>query len=508
MAAKTNKKSKNKKNNKNLKYFAAAGVIALIAVLIFAFNLGKETNLGDKAVMAELNYETASKTSFHINGKNIFYCSKDGMRMLDEKGNTLWTDTYTMQQPVLLGDGDYAAVAEERGRVVRVYDVNGLIYEIQAENPITTFTVNKKGYTAVVMEMPNEYLTNIYNSLGSVVSISSCPASESIPIAIDISDDSSVYATSYIETNAVSFKSNVVMRYVGKDMAATAETIDGMFTAFSGGNSIVGKLDFSGESALCAISDKEIVMADIAAGTCTEKLRSEINGIMTAVDVGDNGSAAIALRAENGGHIRCFSKAGKEAASFDTDAEVTYLKVYNDLILAVMGTKLAAFDYSGSEVWTVISGQDVKQAFIFASNNEIVIAGSNKMRTIKVKKGETINEGVAADNEEKPEIVTEERAETVSETVETVSEVTTETVTEAAVVADLDDDEGSDDEEYYEDEEYDENYGEDYEDEEYYDEEDEDYSDDEDYYYDEEDDYSEDYDDENYDEEDYNEDEN
>ena len=259
MASKKNKK----KRNKNVIYIAAAAVITIIAVFCFAFGLSSEVSTGDKLLMPELNYETASKTAFYISGKNIFYCSKDGMRMLDEKGNTVWTDTFTMQQPVLVGDGDYAAVAEERGMLVRVYDTSGFLYTIPAEKPITTFTVNQKGYAAVIMEMPNEYITNIYNTLGNVVSVSSCPASESIPVAIDISDDSNIYATSYIETNAVTFKSNVVMRYVGKDMAATAETIDGMFTAFSGGNSIVGKVKFSGESALCAISDKEIIMADV-----------------------------------------------------------------------------------------------------------------------------------------------------------------------------------------------------------------------------------------------------
>ena len=488
---------KTKKKNKNIVYIAAGAVIALIAVICLVLGLGSEANMTDKMLMPELNYETASKTSFHINGKNIFYCSKDGMRMLDEKGNTIWTDTYTMQQPVLIGDGEYAAVAEERGRVVRVYDTSGLIYEINAENPITTFTVNQKGYTAVIMEMPNEYLTNIYNSLGSVVSISSCPVSESIPVAITVSDDSSVYATSYIETNAVTFKSNVVMRYVGKEKAAAAETIDGMFTAFSGGDGIVGKLEFSGENALTALSDKELILADVSAGSSTEKLRTAIEGVMTAVDIGENGTVAIAFRGENGGNIKCYSRAGKETASFATEQQVNYIKVYNDIIIAVSGAKIDAYDYGGGKIWSVITGQDVKQAFLFSSNNELIIAGSNKMRALRVKKGETVNEGVAAENGDSGvEIVTEELTEAPGEQ----TPVTTAAPVENTAVSDdnYDDEDGS-----YDNEEYSDSDEDDYsDDEEYYDDED-DYSDDEEYY-DDEDDYSDD--DEEYydDEEDYN----
>ena len=473
------KNKKTKKKNPKIVYILAGIVILAAAALCFAINMGSEAVSGEKMVFPELNYETSSKASFHVSGKNIFYCSKDGMQLLDHQGSTVWTDTYTMQQPVMIGNGDYVAVAEERGRLVKVYGPKGFLYDIPAEGPITTFAVNQNGYTAVIMEMSNTYLTNIYNSQGTVVSISSCPAEESIPVAIAISEDSSIYATSYIDTSMVTFKSNVVMRYVGKEMAATAESIDGMFTAFSGGDAIVGMLKFGKNNTLAAISDQEIILMDISADGCKEKLRTSPNGVMTAVDVSADGTVAWAVKKENGGHISAYYQTGKQAADFDTASEISYIKMYDNMMLAATSSQLISYDMSGAQNWSMASGGDTKQLLLYSAANEILIAGNNKMRVMRVKKGENVNENAAPDTDEGAVIVTEELTEAT--TAAPVTETTTETVT-----ADTSDDQS--DEEYYEDDD-DEEYYED--DEEYYEDDDEEYYEDEgEEYYDEDEDYS------------------
>lgn len=480
-----------KKHNK-VAFLSIAIIILLIAAVVFFLGRrGASATINDKMVMADINYESVSKASFHADGKYIFYAAKDGMRLIDKQGTKVWEDPFTMQQPVLASAGAYAAVAEERGRIVRVYGTEGLIYEINAEGPITTFSINKSGYVAVVMEMANEYITNIYNSEGSVVSLSNCPASESIPVAVAISEDSGIYATSYIDTTGVTFRSNVVMRYIGKDRAANAETIDGMFTSFSGGSGIVGMLDFYSGSGLVALSDKELIFVDVASdgNGCTEKMRVPMSDIMTSVGFADNGSAVIAFRAGGEGvkgKLRCYNKDGKETAAFDTDEEINYIKAYSNLFIAVSGSKITAYDYSGNTIWQVSTLQDVKQALMFASQDELIIAGSSRLRTLKIKKGDNITEAVDVQDELTPEIVTQEITEEET-VVETEAAETTETTTEAAVEQYDDEDYSDDDEEYYSDED----------DEEYYEDDDEEYySDDDEEYYDEdyEEDYDEDYD--------------
>ena len=489
------------KNNKIFYIIAAVLLIAAVAGVCVLLNKGAQTMLGEKNSGQEVNYETSSKAAFHVSGKNIFYCTKDGMQMIDKQGGRLWTDTFTMQQPVLLGSGEYAAVAEERGKIVRVYSTDGLVYIINAENPITTFSVNREGYTAVIMELPNEYITNIYNTLGSVVSVSSCPSSDSIPVAVAISSNSNVYATSYIDTSAVTFKSNVVMRYVSKSTGA-ADSLDGMFTAFSGGDGIIGKLDFYSATGLVALSDKELIYIDIPAdgSGCNEKMRLPVDDIMTAVDIDDSGRTAIAVRkAGDGvkGRISCYNKDGKETGAFDTAEETNAVKVCDNTVLAASSGGVTAYDMSGSVLWRVLSSQETKQMFMY-SPNEVMTVSSNKMKIVKVKKGETVNDGYAAEEEEgAPEIVSQTE-EPVTEATTAAAAGTTQAPAPENDSSDNDYDE-DEDQDYSEDEYY--GYDED-EDQDYSEDEDYDYSEDEDYDYSEDEDY--DYD-EDYDE-DYNED--
>ncbi|MBQ9605133.1 MAG: hypothetical protein IJR45_06940 [Firmicutes bacterium] len=489
------RKTNKKKNNKWLFILLAAVIIIAVAGICFLLNKSAQTMLGEKNSAQEVNYETSSKAAFHISGKDIFYCTKDGMQMIDKNGSRLWTDTFTMQQPVLLGSGDYAAVAEERGKIVRVYDTDGLVYIINAENPITTFSVNREGYTAVIMELPNEYITNIYNTLGSVVSVSSCPADDSIPVAVAVSTNSNIYATSYIDTSAVTFKSNVVMRYVSKS-TGEAETIDGMFTAFSGGDGVVGKLDFYSPTGLVALSDKELIYVDIPAdgSGCTEKMRVPIDDIMTAVDLDESGRTAIAVRkAGDGvkGRIFCYNKDGKETAAFDTADETNTVKAGDNIVLAASSSGVTAYDMSGAVLWRVMSSQETKQMFMYAQN-ELMTVSSNKMRIVKVKKGDTVNEGYSADEEGAPEIVSQTE-EPVTEATTAAAAVTTQAPAEETVQQDDEDYDSDEDYDYSDDEDEDYDYDEDSDSDEDYDYEDEDYDsdsdEDEDYDYSEDEDY-------------------
>ena len=94
----------------------------------------------------------SSQAQFYSCNNSIFFSSKDGMSLLDKKGNTVWTDTFSMTTPVMLSDGEYTAVADKGAKTMNVYNLKGKAYTVNTEGVITTFAINPLGYSVVMCQ--------------------------------------------------------------------------------------------------------------------------------------------------------------------------------------------------------------------------------------------------------------------------------------------------------------------------------------------------------------------
>lgn len=79
-----------------------------------------------------------------------------------EKGEVLWSTTYSMQTPVADFCGTTAAVAEQQGTQVFVFNADGLMGQFDTTLPILKVKVAKQGVVAVVLQDSNVTWINFY----------------------------------------------------------------------------------------------------------------------------------------------------------------------------------------------------------------------------------------------------------------------------------------------------------------------------------------------------------
>lgn len=78
----------------------------------------------DTAWQVDLN--EGSLVGYESFGTNVLKYTKDGASYLDNRGRTVWTESYEMNSPVISVKGDYAAIADMQGNSIYICNTDGI----------------------------------------------------------------------------------------------------------------------------------------------------------------------------------------------------------------------------------------------------------------------------------------------------------------------------------------------------------------------------------------------
>lgn len=132
-------------------------------------------------------------------GKNLLKYSPDGASCISKKGEALWSTTYSMQTPVADFCGTTAAVAEQQGTQVFVFNADGLMGQFDTTLPILKVKVAKQGVVAVVLQDSNVTWINFYEPDGTQIAENRTTINDSgYPMDISLSPDGLKIMVSYL----------------------------------------------------------------------------------------------------------------------------------------------------------------------------------------------------------------------------------------------------------------------------------------------------------------------
>ena len=124
--------------------------------------------------------------------------SNDGITVMDEKGNDVWSAGYNMKNPCVATRGEYVAVADIGNKQLIIYDGKGNGDEVEILYPISMVDVSAQGIAVVVLDdnMVN-YIricdgSNIYSEIKTRIAV------DGYPLSVAVSDDSRKLVTSYV----------------------------------------------------------------------------------------------------------------------------------------------------------------------------------------------------------------------------------------------------------------------------------------------------------------------
>jgi hypothetical protein len=379
----------------------------------------------------KINFDADSKSSFALIGDAYVQCTKDGIKY---NGSSNWNETYTMQNPIMMSEGNIIAVGEIKNRGVYVFNEKGKLYTVQTEAEIVKFAINKLGYLAVITKTDSKYTTKVYNKSGVLLTERIDEIKEIYPVALDISDDGKYLAVSYIDTSST----NYVSRILFYDIENKNEYVDSInFNAtIQKKDEIIVMVSYSEGNKLTVVSDKAIMLVDYNGKELWSK---SLSNNLTAIELDNKKEIVLALgdafpsgSEYKSGTVIWYDFAGNKLGSYETKDKIEILAAKGSKILAYGAQTIYGLSNRGNLLWKHIGTQDVNQVLLYDDLSKMLLTYRNSAEIIninskKMDKSEIVTEESTAEESKETE-QSSKKVETTKET-ETIMPTTNKETT-------------------------------------------------------------------------------
>lgn len=192
------KKARIKVRKKRLKVFLV--LFFVLAVLTISgygyFRLYQYTGY---RVVWEKKMNQGSYEGYLDFGSNVLKYSKDGASYLDSKGKEAWIQSYEMNTPTACVNGNYAAIADQHGNSIYIFDKSGKIGVATTVLPIVKVTVSEKGVVAAILEDSTSNYIYFFKRDGTTLDleIKALLGNSGYPLDISLSPDGTQLMSAY-----------------------------------------------------------------------------------------------------------------------------------------------------------------------------------------------------------------------------------------------------------------------------------------------------------------------
>lgn len=233
-------------------------VIALILVVVIAWYVQwKNHTFTDCLVVSSVeNTSIRNGEMVEFSGNFITY-GKDGASCFDTKGNAVWNVTYEMQNPIVVVNGQMAAIGDFNSRNIFVMDTKGATGEITTTLPIYNFCVSQNGIVAVALNDSDITWIYLYDLQGNQLAYFKTTMQKSgYPLEISISPNGQLVGISYLYLDSGEMRTSIAFYNFG---GVGQNKTDNYVSGYNYVNEVVPCLQFIDGKTAYAVSDSRLM---------------------------------------------------------------------------------------------------------------------------------------------------------------------------------------------------------------------------------------------------------
>lgn len=126
--------------------------------------------------------------------------SKDGVSCVDSNNHLVWSQTYNMQSPMVHVCRNSAAIAEENGTEILIFDATGNQGTIETRLPIQQICVSSQGVAAALLEDGDAMRLKLYNKNGEELVNAKFELQDvGYPLKMSLSADATKLAVTFLQ---------------------------------------------------------------------------------------------------------------------------------------------------------------------------------------------------------------------------------------------------------------------------------------------------------------------
>ena len=324
--------------------------LAVVCVLSF-FAYRYRTYHSMKVVKSITKDLSESVKSFAYKSGTISY-SEDGVSFLDGNGQTKWNQTFSLKNPIASYCKEYIVIASKNGNEVVLLDADGHIKQFSVSHPIIDVEVASQGVIALILQGENANYIELYESAQKkLVRIKTTGDQNGYPMDIDLSSDGENLAVSYLVVDGIKTKSRIAFYNFGED---GQEKEDQLIAGFDESDTIIPKINFMGDSRLCAVGDGKLII--FKAGKSPSKQKEvKIEKSVKSVSVNDKYIAMIIENQKKNDEekfeAKIYNKSGREIMSKGFSSEYNKVVLGKKELMVTGNYHCSIFNFAGHEMF-------------------------------------------------------------------------------------------------------------------------------------------------------------
>lgn len=371
-------------------------VLAILALaLVFA---GAGCWFYYQQIFRYTSYETVRQVSlnqgslvgYETFGSNVLKYTRDGASYIDDRGNNVWTESYEMKMPIVAVNGDFAAIADQQGNSILIFNKDGKVGQATTILPITRVAVSGLGMVAVLLEDSTSSYIYFFRKDGGELKINvrTNMSGDGYPLDICLSRDGTQMMCSYVYLEGGEAKNRVVFydfSEIGKNVPT--RVVGGFDEPFS--NALVPRVAYLKEPYSCAFGSNGPVFFSsqnlakpqlLREASMTEEMIAGTfySDEYVAVIVWDTGG-------ENEKRLEVFRADGSHVLSQGFTYDYIHADIDGELIFLYNDNSCKVFNMAGVEKLDTTFDFAVTKIRRGRMPNTLLVMGPQEMREIKLR---------------------------------------------------------------------------------------------------------------------------
>lgn len=309
--------------------------------------------------------------------------SRDGIAFLNRSGEEQWNQSYQIKNPVINIYKDSAAVADQGGNDILVFDKKGLKGEIHTNYPIERIVVSGNGIVSALLKNESTPQIVCYDSMGNVlVEHRASLTGTGYPVGMAISPDGTMLQVSYLcVTDGVE-----ATRVVYYDFEKPNEEEDYLAAEEIYKSTVIPTSFFLNEATSVLVGDEAFMIfkgADEPKLSKTVELKKEIKSVFY-----DEEYIGFVLKnsGEEGYELRLYNMAGSQKLSKTFTGEYSNVKVSRGNVIMYDGKKCAIISEWGVLKFEGELEAEVLEILPLTGVNKYLVMNTGGMEEVRLVK--------------------------------------------------------------------------------------------------------------------------
>lgn len=315
-----------------LKYVGiAAGVLVLIVLAVVGIRIHMDNKIYQTYEVIE-SFERADTmmTQYTEFGNYVLKYGKDGISCVDSENQLVWSQTYSMQSPIVQVCKNAAALAEENGTTAMIFDESGLQGTVQTRLPIRQISVSSQGVLAVLLEDGDIMRLNLYNKKGEELVTSKFELQDTgYPLRMSLSADGTKLAVTFFQVQDGGI--STCLAFYNFDSVGENQQ-DHMVAAKEIRDTVIPSVKYIDDTHCFAVGTNQILLYE---GKQIPELVAEIpvDGEVESVFYSAKNLGIVQVQEDQGYLLRVYNVQGQMEFETPFDMEYTELKFSKENIL-------------------------------------------------------------------------------------------------------------------------------------------------------------------------------